>query len=74
MDRAAILGQSEKLERHIALVEEDLTKQRELVAELLREGQDATAAMMMLRQFEDLYTRLLTDRDTVRRQLESASG
>lgn len=73
MDRAAILGQSEKLERHIALVEEDLTKQRELVAELLREGQDASATMALLRQFEDLYTRLLTDRDTVRRQLETTA-
>jgi Fe2+ or Zn2+ uptake regulation protein len=72
MDRASILDQSEKLERHIALVEEDLTKQRELVAELLGERLDATAAMMLLRQFEDLYARLLTDRDTVRRQLEGA--
>jgi Fe2+ or Zn2+ uptake regulation protein len=69
MDRASILDQSEKLERHIALVEEDLTKQRELVAELLRDGQDATAAMMLLRQFEDLYTRLLADRDLVHRRL-----
>ena len=32
MDRASILGQSEQLERHIALVEEDLTRQREIVA------------------------------------------
>jgi hypothetical protein len=70
MDRTTILDQSEKLERHIALVEEDLTKQRELVAELLRDGQDATAAMLLLRQFEDLYTRLLADRDLVRRQLQ----
>jgi hypothetical protein len=74
MDRASILGQSEKLERHIALVEEDLTKQRELVAELLRERQDATAAMVLLRQFEDLYTRLLTDRDLVRRRLDTAAS
>ncbi|MFZ5693923.1 MAG: hypothetical protein ACOY5F_22035 [Pseudomonadota bacterium] len=69
MVRSSILGQSEQLERHIALVEEDLTKQRELVAELLREGQDATAAMLLLRQFEDLYSRLLADRDLIRRQM-----
>jgi hypothetical protein len=74
MDRASILDQSEKLERHIALVEEDLTKQRELVAELLRDGQDASAAMMLLRQFEDLYTRLLTDRDLVHRRLNGNAG
>ncbi len=69
MDRATILDQSEKLERHIAVVEEDLTKQRELIAELLREDQDASAAMVLLRQFEDLYTRLLADRDLVRKRL-----
>jgi hypothetical protein len=73
MDRASILGQSEKLERHIALVEEDLTKQREIVAELLREGYDATAAVELLRQFEDLYTRLIEDRDLLRKQLEGAA-
>lgn len=74
MDRATTLDQSAKLERHIALVEEDLTRQRELVAELLREGQDATAAMMLLRQFEDLYSRLLTDRDLLRRHLGAATS
>jgi arginine repressor len=74
MDRSSILGQSEKLERHIALVEEDLTKQREIVAELLREGYDATSAIALLRQFEDLYARLLTDRDLMRKRLETAAG
>jgi len=73
MDRAAILDQSAKLERHIALVEEDLTRQRELLAELLREGQDATATMVLLRQFEDLYTRLVSDRDLVRKQLDTTA-
>jgi arginine repressor len=74
MDRASILDQSEKLERHIALVEEDLTKQREIIAELLREGYDATSSMVLLRQFEDLQARLLTDRDLLRKQLEGAAG
>lgn len=74
MDRASILSQSEKLERHIALVEEDLTKQRELVAELLRQGEDATGAMALLRQFEELHARLLVDRETLRRHLDGVSG
>jgi hypothetical protein len=74
MDRAAILDQSEKLERHIALVEEDLTKQREIIAELLREGYDATAAIALLRQFEDLLVRLFADRDLLRKQLGAAAG
>ena len=72
MDRAAVLDQSEKLERHIALVEGDLTKQRDLVADLLRDGQDATAVIGLLRQFEDLYARLMTDRDLVRKRLAAA--
>ncbi|MGD9920961.1 MAG: hypothetical protein AB7V13_05885 [Pseudorhodoplanes sp.] len=73
MDRATILGQSEKLERHIALVEEDLAKQRELVADLLRDGQDATAVIGLLRQFEELHARLMTDRELVRKWLAAAS-
>jgi Fe2+ or Zn2+ uptake regulation protein len=72
MNRAAILDRSEKLERHIALVEEDLTRQRELVVELMREGEDATGAMALLRQFEELQTRLFADRDVLRRHLEAA--
>jgi Fe2+ or Zn2+ uptake regulation protein len=70
MDRTALLGQSEQLERHIALVEEDLTRQRDVVADLLRDNQDATPAMALLRQFEDLYTRLIADRAIVRRKLD----
>ncbi len=74
MDRTAVLDQSEKLERHIALVEEDLTKQREIVAALLREGYDATAAIALLRQFEDLLVRLFADRDLFRKQLGAMAG
>jgi hypothetical protein len=74
MDRTAVLDQSEKLERHIALVEEDLTKQREIVAALLREGYDATAAIALLRQFEDLLVRLFADRDLLRKQLGATAG
>ncbi len=71
MDRASILDRSEKLDRHIALVEEDLTKQRELVADLLRDGEDATSVIALLRQFEDLLARLFADRDLLRRRLEA---
>jgi len=70
MDRTSILGQSEKLERHIALVEEDLTRQREIVADLMRHDHDPTPAMVLLRQFEELYTRLIADRGVVRRKLD----
>jgi hypothetical protein len=74
MDRASILGQSADLERHIALVEEDLTKQRELVVELLREREDATGAIALLRQFEELLARLFADRDLLRKRLEASAG
>lgn len=73
MSRASILDQTEKLERHIALVEGDLTRQRDLVAELLREGEDATGAVELLRQFEELHSRLLADRDLLRKQLDAAA-
>ena len=74
MDRATILDQSEKLDRHIALVETDLTRQRELVAELLRDGEDATGGVALLRQFEELQTRLLADRDLLKKRLSAAAG
>ncbi len=70
MDRSALLGQSELLERHIALVEDDLTRQRDIVADLLRDNHDATPAMVLLRQFEELYTRLVADRAVVKRKLD----
>jgi Fe2+ or Zn2+ uptake regulation protein len=73
MDRASILGQSEQLERHIALVEEDLTRQREIVADLLRDDHDASSAMDLLQQFEALYARLIADRAIVRRKLDYAT-
>jgi Fe2+ or Zn2+ uptake regulation protein len=72
MDRASILDQSEKLERHIALVEEDLTRQREIVVDLMRHDHDATSAMDLLHEFEALYTRLIADRNIVRRRLDYA--
>jgi hypothetical protein len=73
MNRAAILDRSEKLERHIAPVEEDLTKQRKLVAELLRDGEDATSVIALLRQFEELLARLMIDRDVLKKRLEFAA-
>ena len=74
MDRASILDQSAKLEQHIALVEEDLTKQRELVVELLREREDATGALALLRQFEELQMRLFADRDLLRKRLDATAA
>jgi hypothetical protein len=73
MDRASILGQSEQLERHIALVEEDLTRQREIVADLLRDDRDASASMDLLHEFEVLHDRLIADRAIVRRKLDYAT-
>jgi Fe2+ or Zn2+ uptake regulation protein len=73
MDRASILGQSQQLERHIALVEEDLTRQREIVADLLRDDRDASSAMDLLHEFETLYARLIADREIVRRKLDYAT-
>lgn len=69
MDHASSLELSAKLERHIALVEADVTRQRELVVELLRDGHDATSAGVLLRQFEELLTRLFADREVLRRRL-----
>ena len=73
MDRASILDQSEQLERHIALVAGDLSRQREIVVDLLREDRDASSAMDLLHEFEALYARLIADRAVVKRKLDYAT-
>lgn len=74
MDRASILTQSEDLERHIELVAGDLSRQQELVADLLRQGEDATGAIALLRQFEELQSRLFAYRDLLRKKLGATAG
>ena len=64
------------LERHLARVEErvaigatNIARQRELIAELERDGHDASQAKQMLAQFLDLQAMHIADRDRLIKEL-----
>ena len=50
-----------------------MTRQRDLIADLIRDGEDATSVIALLRQFEDLLARLMIDRDVLRKRLAAAA-
>lgn len=56
-------------ERHVAEGERRIARQRELVAELARDGHDTDQATQLLRQFEELQALHVVDRDRLRKEL-----
>jgi arginine repressor len=56
-------------EQHIALGERHIARQREIVAELERDGHDITEATRLLTLFEETQLLHLTDRDRIQREL-----
>jgi hemerythrin len=50
-------------DRHVAEGEQHVARQREMVAELERDGHDAKAARELLRQFEQTLAMHVADRD-----------
>jgi hypothetical protein len=58
-------------EAYVAGGEHHIRQQRELVAELEREGRDATAARNLLAIFEDLRKQYIAERDRLMRASES---
>ncbi len=56
-------------ERHVAEGERHVARQRELVAQLERDGHDTTAARKSLTQFEELQDMHIADRDRLRREV-----
>jgi len=54
-------------ERHVAEVERHLANQRELVAQLERDGRDTAHAKQLLEQFEEVLAIHVAERDRLRR-------
>jgi hypothetical protein len=69
MDRAAALARLATAERHVKLGERHLSRQRELVAYLIRYGRDAAAAEALLATFEQSQALHVADRDRLRDEL-----
>jgi hypothetical protein len=58
-----------QVEWHIVEAEKRVARQREIVAELERDGHRATAARGLLAAFERLLAMYLADRQRLRREL-----
>jgi Spy/CpxP family protein refolding chaperone len=56
-------------EEHVALGEQHISRQRELIAELDRDGHDTKEARQLLATFEQLQALHVEDRDRLRRKI-----
>jgi hypothetical protein len=69
MDPAILKQHLAQAEEHVAKGERHVARQRELVAELERDGHDTGPARHLLRQFEELQELHCADRDRLRKEL-----
>jgi hypothetical protein len=72
MDRDALLYHLAQAERHIALGEERICRQRDLIASLERGGYDLTLARNLLHTYEQSQALHLADRARIRSALAKA--
>lgn len=60
--------------RHVAQGEQHVSRQRELIAELERNGHNTAQATQLLVQFEELLAMHIADRDRIVRELAEQPG
>jgi hypothetical protein len=70
MDRTLTLARVAQAERHIAIGERTLAKQRAIIETLGRDGHDTTDASARLRGFEQTHAIHIGDRNRLRAELE----
>jgi hypothetical protein len=70
MDREQTLQHLAEAEDHVAVGMQHIARQRELIAQLERDGHDVTQARALLEQFEQLQEMHVADRDRLRRSLQ----
>ena len=69
MDRDTLKRHLTKVEEQVAIGAQNVAQQRELVAELERDGYDATQAKKMLEQFLEQQALHIADRDRLIKEL-----
>jgi hypothetical protein len=69
MQRAMLVRHLEMARRHVAEGERHVARQRELVAELERDGHDTAQSRDLLKQFEELLALHVSDRDRIEQEL-----
>jgi Spy/CpxP family protein refolding chaperone len=74
VDRETLLQRLAKAEDQVELGARNVTRQREIVAQLERDGFDTVGARALLIEFEEAQTAYIAERDRLRREVESLSG
>jgi hypothetical protein len=69
MDRAVLEQSLAQAEMHVAKGEDIVARQREIVAELAKDGHDVRSARELLTLFETTQALLIADRDRIRDEL-----
>jgi hypothetical protein len=69
MNRAMLEDHLAATERQLAEAERHVAYQRELVAQMERDGYDTAQATRLLEQFEEVLAMHIADRDRVRKEL-----
>jgi hypothetical protein len=72
MDRALIEQHLALAEKHVRDGEVILVRQREVLANLARDGHDTSRASQILQEFEDVQQMHIADRERLRRELAEA--
>ena len=70
MDRQILLDHLALAERHVAEGERHVARQRDLVAELERDGHETGMARALLQKFEELLAIHKADRDRLRHEVQ----
>jgi hypothetical protein len=70
MDREMLQQHLAQAEAHVETGYKNIARQRDVIAQLEREGQDTALARDTLMQFEELQALHIADRDRILRELQ----
>lgn len=73
MDRGTVLRHLAAADRHVAEGERHIARQRELIAELERNGHASADARGLLATLEDMQTSHVAHQDRLRRELKAGT-
>jgi hypothetical protein len=73
MDREMLKRHLALSEEHIATAEKNISRQRNLIAQLERDGHDTASARTFLREFEQLQALHIAERERLLSELERVS-
>jgi hypothetical protein len=74
VDRETLLQHLAKAEEQVELGAHNVVRQREIVAQLDRDGFDTVGARALLIEFEEAQTSYIAERDRLRRVVQSWQG